>query len=69
MMMNPGGCMTNPRLSKEQQKERIRQRVRVQIDEANYNFIPEVKPPDYRDNDAHLRVVIYVHHQSILARR
>lgn len=52
--------MTNPRLSKEQQKERIRQRVRVQIDEANYNFIPEVKPPDYRDNDAHLRVVIYV---------
>ena len=53
--------MTNtPRFTKEQMKERIRQRVRVQIDEQNYNFIPEKKDPDYRDNDVAQRVGIYV---------
>lgn len=52
--------MSNPRFSKEQQKERIRQRVRVQIDESHYRFIPEKKDPDYRDNDVHQRVAIYV---------
>ena len=46
--------MTNPRLSKEQQKERIRQRVRVQIDEegvkaaAYIEFVGvgSAEPPD-----------------------
>lgn len=44
------------RLSNAEQKERIRQRVRVQIDEQNYEYIPERKDPDYYDNDVHQRV-------------
>ena len=48
------------RLSSEEQKERIRQRVRVQIDEQNYEYIPERKDPDYYDNDVAQRVGVYV---------
>lgn len=46
--------------SNAEQKERIRQRVRVQIDEDNYEFFPERKDPDYYDNDVNQRVGVYV---------
>ena len=46
--------------SNAEQKERIRQRVRVQIDEENYQFFPERKDPDYYDNDVNQRVGVYV---------
>lgn len=46
--------------SNAEQKERIRQRVRVQIDEENYEFFPERKEPDYYDNDVSQRVGVYV---------
>ena len=46
--------------SNAEQKERIRQRVRVQIDEENYEFFPERKDPDYYDNDVNQRVGVYV---------
>lgn len=52
--------MSNRRYSNAEQKERIRQRVRVQIDEANYQFFPERKDPDYYDNDVCQRVGVYV---------
>ena len=52
--------MSNRRYSNAEQKERIRQRVRVQIDEANYQFFPERKEPDYYDNDVCQRVGVYV---------
>lgn len=50
----------NRRYSNAEQKERIRQRVRVQIDEENYQFFPERKDPDYYDNDVNQRVGVYV---------
>lgn len=50
----------NKRYSNAEQKERIRQRVRVQIDEENYEFFPERKDPDYYDNDVNQRVGVYV---------
>lgn len=46
--------------SNAEQKERIRQRVRVQIDEENYQYFPERKDPDYYDNDVNQRVGVYV---------
>ena len=52
--------MSNRRYSNAEQKQRIRQRVRVQIDEANYQFFPERKEPDYYDNDVCQRVGVYV---------
>ena len=52
--------MSNRRTSNAAQKERIRQRVRVQIDEENYTFFPERKDPDYYDNDVSQRVGVYV---------
>lgn len=52
--------MSNHRFSNAEQKERIRQRVRVQIDEANYTYYPERKDPDYYDNDVSQRVGVYV---------
>lgn len=48
------------RYTNAEQKERIRQRVRVQIDEQNYAFFPERKEPDYYDNDVCQRVGVYV---------
>lgn len=50
----------NRRYSNAEQKERIRQRVRVQIDEENYQFFPERKDLDYYDNDVNQRVGVYV---------
>lgn len=52
--------MSNRRYTNAEQKERIRQRVRVQIDEDNYQFFPERKDPDYYDNDVNQRVGVYV---------
>ena len=51
--------MSNRRCTNAEQKERIRQRVRVQIDEDNYRFFPERKDPDYYDNDVSQRVGVY----------
>lgn len=50
----------NKHRSNAEQKERIRQRVRVQIDEENYAYFPERKEPDYYDNDVNQRVGVYV---------
>ena len=52
--------MSNRKYTNAEQKERIRQRVRVQIDEDNYQFFPERKDPDYYDNDVNQRVGVYV---------
>ena len=43
-----------------EQKERIRERVRVQIDKENYAYFPGRKEPDYYDNDVNQRVGVYV---------
>lgn len=50
----------NKHRSNAEQKERIRQRVRIQIDEENYAYFPERKEPDYYDNDVNQRVGVYV---------
>lgn len=50
----------NKHRSNAEQKEHIRQRVRVQIDEENYAYFPERKEPDYYDNDVNQRVGVYV---------
>ena len=52
--------MNYSREDKAQRKEKIRQRIRVQIDEENYVYIPEKKAPDYYDNDVFQRVAVYV---------
>lgn len=48
------------RMTNEQRKERIRERIRVHIDEQNYAFFPEKKEHDYYDNDVFQRVGVYV---------
>ena len=52
--------MSSLRETKEQKKERIRQRIRIRIDENNYEYTPEKKVPDYYDNDIFQRVAVYV---------
>ena len=52
--------MSYSREDKAQRKEKIRQRIRVHIDEENYVYIPEKKAPDYYDNDVFQRVAVYV---------
>lgn len=52
--------MSSRRFTNAEQKERIRQRVRVKIDERNYEYIPEKKDANYYDNDVHQRVGVYV---------
>ena len=52
--------MSSRRFTNAEQKERIRQRVRVKIDERNYEYIPERKDANYYDNDVHQRVGVYV---------
>lgn len=51
--------MPNETVSKAQTKERIRQRVRVQIDESNYEYFPETRNTDRYDNDVYQRVAVY----------
>lgn len=50
----------NKRLEKEMAKAKHRKRIHVEIDPDNYEYIPEVKPTDYYDNDVPQRVAIYV---------
>lgn len=51
---------TQRREEKARAKERTRRRMRVDIDPDNYEYIPEVKPADYYDDDIPQRVAIYV---------
>ncbi|MBR2883599.1 MAG: recombinase family protein [Clostridia bacterium] len=46
--------------AKEQFRERTRRRMQAEIDPDNYEYIPEIKPVDYYDNDIPQRVGIYV---------
>ncbi|MBP1575547.1 MAG: hypothetical protein J6C34_08050 [Oscillospiraceae bacterium] len=46
----------NKRLEKEEAKARQRRRIHVEIDPENYDYIPEIKPVDYYDNDVAQRV-------------
>ena len=48
------------RRSRQLAKEKVRRRMQVQVDPANYQFFPAKKQIDYYDNDAALRVGIYV---------
>lgn len=50
----------NKRAEKERLKERTRRRMHVEIDPENYEYIPEIKPIDYYDDDTPQRVAIYV---------
>lgn len=51
---------TEKRQAKKQEKEKVRRRMRVEIDPDNYEYIPAKKPIDYYDNDVPQRVAIYV---------
>ena len=51
---------TKRKLEKKQEKEKVRKRMRVEIDPENYEYIPAKKPIDYYDNDVSQRVAIYV---------
>ena len=51
---------TSKRDERERAKERTRRRMRVEIDPDNYEYIPEIKPADYYDDDIPQRVAIYV---------
>lgn len=48
------------KLSKQEQKEKVRRRMNVTVDPDNYEFIPAKKQVDYYDNDTPQRVGIYV---------
>ncbi len=47
-------------MTHEEQKERIRQRVHVRIDEQHYEYFPETERTETYDNDSYQRVGIYV---------
>ena len=49
----------NNRWSSEQQKERVRQRVRAQVDPSTYEYYPETISTDYYNNDIYQRVAVY----------
>ena len=51
---------TNKRAERERLKERTRRRMHVDVDPENYEYIPEIKPIDYYDDDTPQRVAIYV---------
>lgn len=46
--------------AKREEKERVRRRMKVKVDPTKYEYIPAKQTLDYYDNEAHLRVVIYV---------
>lgn len=52
--------MNNPKSTRDPGKERIRERVRVQIDEANYEYVPERVETDAFDDTIAKRVAAYV---------
>ena len=43
----------------EEQKEKVRKRIKTQIDPNTYAFIPAKKQVDYYDNDIQQRVAVY----------
>ena len=43
----------------EEQKEKVRKRIKTQIDPNAYAFIPAKKQVDYYDNDIQQRVAVY----------
>ena len=49
----------NNRWSSEQQKERVRQRVRAQVDPSSYEYYPETISTDHYNNDIYQRVAVY----------
>lgn len=49
---------TKKRIS-EEQKEKVRKRIKTQIDPNTYAFIPAKKQVDYYDNDIQQRVAVY----------
>ena len=51
---------TDKRQEKQIEKEKVRRRMRVEIDPDNYEYIPAKKPIDYYDNEIPQRVAIYV---------
>ena len=49
------------RIQRNEQKERVRKRMRATVDPDNYEFIPATKKrADYYDNETEQRVAIYV---------
>ena len=48
------------RVSKEQQKDRVRRRMQVRVDPEKYKYIPAKKQIDYYNDEVHQRVAIYV---------
>ena len=48
------------RLSKQQEKEKVRRRMHASVDPENYEYIPAKEPVDYYDNTTPQRVAIYV---------
>lgn len=52
--------LNSQQFTRDPQKERIRQRVRVQIDEANYEYVPERVESDAFDDAVTKRVAAYV---------
>ena len=48
------------RNTKFEQKEKVRRRVRVEIDPDNYEYIPEKKKADFYDTETPQLVGIYV---------
>lgn len=48
------------RTSKQAAKEKVRRRMRVEIDPDNYEYIPEKKKTDYYDTSTPQLVGIYV---------
>lgn len=48
------------RISKQEEKEKVRKRMRVTVDPDNYEYIPAKKAADYYDNETEQRVAIYV---------
>ncbi len=48
------------RRDRQIEKERVRRRMRVEIDPENYEYIPEKGPVDYYDTSVHQRVAVYV---------
>lgn len=45
---------------KDQEKERIRKRIRTTVDRDNYEYYPGEKQTDFYDHDAPQRVAVYV---------
>ncbi|OON87459.1 DNA invertase [Oribacterium sp. C9] len=48
------------RLEKQAEKAKVRKRIQIKVDPDHYEYIPAKKQIDYYDNDAPMRVGIYV---------